>query len=75
MVIYLFYLSAVFTAHPWLRDETRAVPLDLVIYKLVKSYVRATPFRRAAIKVTYIHNTMCFPSFPNHAGKFKQKKG
>ncbi|KAL6127290.1 hypothetical protein ACLB2K_075331 [Fragaria x ananassa] len=36
--------------HPWLRDETRAVPLDLVIYKLVKSYVRATPFRRAAIK-------------------------
>ncbi|KAL6127507.1 hypothetical protein ACLB2K_070872 [Fragaria x ananassa] len=36
--------------HPWLRDERRAVPLDLVIYKLVKSYVRATPFRRAAIK-------------------------
>ncbi|KAK9914568.1 hypothetical protein M0R45_038340 [Rubus argutus] len=36
--------------HPWLRDERRAVPLDLVIYKLVKSYVRATPFKRAAIK-------------------------
>ncbi|KAM5550886.1 hypothetical protein ABKV19_027300 [Rosa sericea] len=36
--------------HPWLRDERQAVPLDLVIYKLVKSYVRATPFRRAAMK-------------------------
>ncbi|KAM5557769.1 hypothetical protein ABKV19_024894 [Rosa sericea] len=36
--------------HPWLRDERRAVPLDLVIYKLVRSYVRATPFRRAAMK-------------------------
>ncbi|KAL6123026.1 hypothetical protein ACLB2K_075549 [Fragaria x ananassa] len=36
--------------HPWLWDERRAVPLDLLIYKLVKSYVRATPFRRAAIK-------------------------
>nr|AFP55594.1 serine/threonine protein kinase [Rosa rugosa] len=36
--------------HPWLRDERRAVPLDLVIYKSVRSYVRATPFRRAAMK-------------------------
>ncbi|KAG2708580.1 hypothetical protein I3760_05G200500 [Carya illinoinensis] len=36
--------------HPWLRDENRAVPLDILIYKLVKSYVRATPFRRAALK-------------------------
>ncbi|PRQ60547.1 putative protein kinase CAMK-CDPK family [Rosa chinensis] len=36
--------------HPWLRDERRAVSLDLVIYKLVRSYVRATPFRRAAMK-------------------------
>ncbi|PRQ50923.1 putative non-specific serine/threonine protein kinase [Rosa chinensis] len=36
--------------HPWLRDERQAVPLDLVIHKLVKSYVRATPFRHAAMK-------------------------
>ncbi|XP_031381975.1 CDPK-related kinase 4 [Punica granatum] len=36
--------------HPWLRDENRPVPLDILIYKLVKSYVRASPFRRAALK-------------------------
>ncbi|XP_010523831.1 PREDICTED: CDPK-related kinase 3 [Tarenaya hassleriana] len=36
--------------HPWLRDENRGVPLDIVIYKLVKSYLHATPFRRAALK-------------------------
>ncbi|PQP95168.1 CDPK-related kinase 4 [Prunus yedoensis var. nudiflora] len=36
--------------HPWLRDEKHDVPLDILIYKLVKSYVRATPFKRAALK-------------------------
>ncbi|KAK8340697.1 hypothetical protein V6Z11_A08G116400 [Gossypium hirsutum] len=37
-------------AHPWLQDNNRVVPLDILIYKLVKSYIRATPFRRAAQK-------------------------
>ncbi|KAI4338023.1 hypothetical protein L6164_016378 [Bauhinia variegata] len=36
--------------HPWLRNEERAIPLDIFIYKSVKSYVRATPLRRAALK-------------------------
>ncbi|XP_021909567.1 CDPK-related kinase 4 [Carica papaya] len=36
--------------HPWLLDESRAVPLDICIYKSVKSYVCATPFKRAALK-------------------------
>ncbi|XP_050203364.1 CDPK-related kinase 6 [Mercurialis annua] len=36
--------------HPWLRDENRPVPLDIFIYKLVKSYVRTTPFKRAALQ-------------------------
>ncbi|OVA04750.1 Protein kinase domain [Macleaya cordata] len=36
--------------HPWLRDENRPVPLDILVYKLVKSYLRATPFKRAALK-------------------------
>ncbi|XP_058086885.1 CDPK-related kinase 3 isoform X1 [Magnolia sinica] len=36
--------------HPWLRDDSRPVPLDIIIYKLVKSYLRATPFKRAALK-------------------------
>ncbi|MED6111066.1 Cyclin-dependent kinase 4 [Stylosanthes scabra] len=36
--------------HPWLRDDSRSIPLDILIYKLVKSYLHATPFKRAAVK-------------------------
>ncbi|CAN1251060.1 CDPK-related kinase 4 [Linum perenne] len=36
--------------HPWIRNEAQHVPLDIFIFKTVKSYVRATPFRRAALK-------------------------
>ncbi|XWS35936.1 hypothetical protein CRYUN_Cryun20dG0039500 [Craigia yunnanensis] len=36
--------------HPWLRDDSRLIPLDILIYKLVKSYLHATPFKRAALK-------------------------
>lgn len=38
-------------AHPWLRHENQPVPLDILVYRLVKSYLRATPFKRAALKV------------------------
>jgi serine/threonine protein kinase len=37
--------------HPWLRDDSRVIPLDILIYKLVKAYLHATPLRRAALKV------------------------
>ncbi|XP_002529963.2 CDPK-related kinase 3 [Ricinus communis] len=36
--------------HPWLRDDSRSIPLDVLIYKLVKIYLHATPFKRAALK-------------------------
>ncbi|KAL7158970.1 hypothetical protein ABFS83_02G178700 [Erythranthe nasuta] len=36
--------------HPWLRSESHPIPLDILIYKLVKSYLHATPFKRAALK-------------------------
>ncbi|CAL0305399.1 unnamed protein product [Lupinus luteus] len=36
--------------HPWLRNEKIAIPLDILIYKLVKSYVRASPLKRSALK-------------------------
>ncbi|KAL9234580.1 hypothetical protein vseg_009436 [Gypsophila vaccaria] len=36
--------------HPWLRDDNVPIPLDILIYKLVKSYLHATPFKRAALK-------------------------
>lgn len=36
--------------HPWLRDEQTQIPLDMLIYKLVKSYVRASPLKHAALR-------------------------
>ncbi|GMH21764.1 hypothetical protein Nepgr_023606 [Nepenthes gracilis] len=37
-------------AHPWLHNENIPVPLDILVYKLVKSYLHATPLKRAALK-------------------------
>ncbi|XP_017442529.1 CDPK-related kinase 3 [Vigna angularis] len=37
-------------SHPWLRDDSRPLPLDILVYKLVKAYVLATPLKRAAVK-------------------------
>ncbi|KAI6693548.1 hypothetical protein NL676_021258 [Syzygium grande] len=36
--------------HPWLRDESRPSPLDILIFKLVKLYLHAMPLKRAALK-------------------------
>ncbi|GFP88180.1 CDPK-related kinase 3 [Phtheirospermum japonicum] len=36
--------------HPWLRSESHPIPLDILVYKLAKSYLHATPFKRAALK-------------------------
>uniref|UniRef100_A0A2N9EPH3 Protein kinase domain-containing protein n=1 Tax=Fagus sylvatica TaxID=28930 RepID=A0A2N9EPH3_FAGSY len=36
--------------HPWLCNDSGPIPLDVLIYKLVKSYLHATPFKRAALK-------------------------
>nr|XP_034904326.1 CDPK-related kinase 3-like isoform X3 [Populus alba]XP_034904327.1 CDPK-related kinase 3-like isoform X3 [Populus alba] len=36
--------------HPWLRDDSRPINLDILIYKLVKAYLHASPFKRAALK-------------------------
>lgn len=51
-------------AHPWLREEQRSVPLDILTYKLVKSYLRATPFKRAALKVRNALLFLCLFLFP-----------
>ncbi|KAL9672759.1 hypothetical protein QQ045_029011 [Rhodiola kirilowii] len=36
--------------HPWLRSGKKDVPLDILVYKLVKSYIQATPLKRAALR-------------------------
>ncbi|KAG8653430.1 hypothetical protein MANES_05G018400v8 [Manihot esculenta] len=43
--------------HPWLRDDSRPIPLDILVYKLVKAYLHATPFKRAALKALARHAT------------------
>ena len=47
-----------FAAHLWLRDDDRSIPLDVLIYKLVKTYLHATPFKRVALKVLLLQ-TKC----------------
>ncbi|KAG6784904.1 hypothetical protein POTOM_010617 [Populus tomentosa] len=42
--------SSIIAAHPWLRDDSRPIHVDILIYKLVKAYLHATPFKRAALK-------------------------
>ncbi|TVU32038.1 hypothetical protein EJB05_23754, partial [Eragrostis curvula] len=37
-------------SHPWLRDEQRQIPLDILVFKLAKAYLRSTPLKRAALK-------------------------
>ena len=41
-------------AHPWLRDEHRQIPLDMLVFKLVKAYLGSTPIKRAALKVNIL---------------------
>ncbi|KAL3650591.1 CDPK-related kinase 4 [Castilleja foliolosa] len=36
--------------HPWLKSLNSTIPLDMTIYRLIKSYIRATPLKRAALK-------------------------
>ncbi|XP_075484989.1 CDPK-related kinase 4-like isoform X2 [Primulina tabacum] len=36
--------------HPWVRGLNCAIPLDMLVYRLIKSYIRATPLRRAALR-------------------------
>uniref|UniRef100_A0A804PA77 Protein kinase domain-containing protein n=1 Tax=Zea mays TaxID=4577 RepID=A0A804PA77_MAIZE len=37
-------------SHPWLRDEQQQIPLDMLVFKLVKAYLVSTPLKRAALK-------------------------
>lgn len=36
--------------HPWLRGNNLKVPLDILVYKLVRAYLRSSPMKRAALK-------------------------
>ncbi|CAM6090086.1 unnamed protein product [Calypogeia fissa] len=36
--------------HPWIRDGNEKIPLDILVYKLVRSYLRASSMKRAALR-------------------------
>ncbi|XP_051121271.1 CDPK-related kinase 6-like [Andrographis paniculata] len=36
--------------HPWLRPLNCAIPLDIMIFRLIKSYLQASPLKRDALK-------------------------
>ncbi|KAG0590218.1 hypothetical protein M758_1G080200 [Ceratodon purpureus] len=36
--------------HPWIRNNNVKIPLDIIVYRLVRAYLRATSMRRAALK-------------------------
>ncbi|KAG6513584.1 hypothetical protein ZIOFF_023916 [Zingiber officinale] len=36
--------------HPWLRNEQRQIPLDMLVYRLIKLYFRTSPLKQAALK-------------------------
>ena len=44
-------MMPLFIAHPWFGDENGDVALDILLHKLVKSYVRPSPFTLATLKV------------------------
>jgi hypothetical protein len=51
-------------AHPWIRSNNVKIPLDIIVYRLVRAYLRATSMRRAALKVNdeeYVSS--CFPLY------------
>lgn len=46
------------SGHPWLRNTSDVkAPLDILIFKLMKSYMRSSPLRKAALRV----GTVCIP--------------
>lgn len=41
-----------FAGHPWIRNYNDVkVPLDILIFKLMKTYMRSSSLRKAALRV------------------------
>lgn len=45
-------LNLYFAGHPWIRNYNDVkVPLDILIFRLMKVYMRSSPLRKAALRV------------------------
>lgn len=44
------------SGHPWLRNTSDIkAPLDILIFKLMKAYMRSSPLRKAALRVGKVY--------------------
>lgn len=58
MLIIVDLLSMLFTGHPWIGNyKDVKVPLDILIFRLMKAYMRSSSLRKAALRVSlwWIH--------------------
>lgn len=48
------------TGHPWIKNSNDIkVPLDILVFKLMKAYMRSSPLRKAALRVSiYCYSKM-----------------
>jgi hypothetical protein len=45
----------VLAGHPWIRNYNDVkVPLDILIFKLMKTYMRSSSLRKAALRVSIL---------------------
>lgn len=53
------------TGHPWIKNSNDIkVPLDILVFKLMKAYMRSSPLRKAALMVSiYCYSKMSVAFF------------
>jgi hypothetical protein len=43
------------TGHPWIRGtEEVKIPLDMIIYRLMRAYIGSSSLRKSALRVIYL---------------------
>ncbi|CAI0553732.1 unnamed protein product [Linum tenue] len=47
-------------SHPWIKssNDVIKVPLDIIVFKLMKAYMRSSSLRKAALRVRYLDKSM-----------------
>nr|XP_024366455.1 CDPK-related protein kinase-like isoform X2 [Physcomitrium patens] len=64
--------------HPWIRSSSVKIPLDTLVYRLVRNYLRGTSMRKAALKAlsktltedeTFFLHTQFMLLEPNKSGR------
>ena len=57
-----------FPGHPWIRNYNDIkLPLDILIFRLIKAYIRSSSLRKAALRVSNSNFSSDFYPFVLHA--------